>query len=420
MIEARTALPSLRHSVAIVPIEKLKLPAHLDGSTSPRGGTGCESRIDAGTDQEAIGIWLAEVPESESSVRSYRLEAERCLLWSTTERGKPLSSLDYDDVAAYAQFLIAPEPRERWVGAGSYRRDEVCWRPFRGALSPQSRDRAMRILASLFSWLATVGYIPANPWLAPVSYNRRDKENTAPALVREARANVVTAVEWAYIDHAMDRLDANDDHVATTRVRVLLYLAYFADMKTGEICALRISSVSELLSFPSPVWKLEVKGRAPEVREIILLPPAQGALGRYLEERGISLKTSMKSDSPLITSFRALSDQREWEMPFSDHGVRRVARDIFLKAAALAEAAGDRTAARRLSVATVHWLKHAFESHALQRRVRQEWCWHLLGACWLAPFVTRAYLPGRNPTADTALKAFEDLRGMWQQPEVSG
>jgi hypothetical protein len=89
---------------------------------------------------------------------------------------------------------------------------------------------------------------------------------------------------------------------------------------------------------------------------------------------------------------------------------------VFLCAAELADAHGDSTAARRLSHATIHWLKHAFEIHAIHSSAPKNWCWHLLGACWLGTSVTVAYLPTRMPiSVATCREGFGDLCGLWQQ-----
>jgi site-specific recombinase XerD len=401
----------------IAPLERLQLPTHLDGSMLPRGSPIFGFRIEARNDLEAIQMWLAEVAKSEASFRSYRLEAERCLLWATMERSKPMTALNDEDIRDYKRFLLDPQPRERWLYAGIARREDHSWRPLRGPLSPRSCDRALGIISSLFEWLETCGYLAANPWHGPALASRSiDRKNTAPATMLERRTSIATVVDWSYVRKALDELETSGDEDFDLRTRTILYLAYFADMKPGEICSLRTSSIGVLASGPTSVWKLDIESRPPNIREIILLPPVQKALEQYFATRGITGGAGLpEADSPVIASSRDMHDWTEIEANLAGLGARSSTRQVFLRAAELAGAGGDNTAARRLSAATIHWLKHAFEIHTVQMNTSRNWCWHLLGACWLATPFFRTYLPARTPlSAETCLEAFEDLRSMWQ------
>ncbi|NVD97938.1 hypothetical protein [Massilia sp. BJB1822] len=401
----------------VAPLERLKLPAHLDGSLLPRGSVLFKIRIEAHNDVEAIQMWLAEVAKSDATARSYRLEAERCLLWATLEQGKPLAALNDQDLSDFRTFLLDPQPRERWLCAGTVRREEDSWRPFRGPLSPRSCKHALRIILSLFKWLETCGYLSESilrgAALAPGSI---DRKNTAPATALERRASIVTLVEWTYVRKALDELNPCGTKYFDLRTRALLYLAYFADMKPGEICSLLTSSIEIISTDTTPIWKLYVEGRSPNIREIILLPPVQAVLERYLDGRGlVSSAGTFRENCPVIASGRDTQDWNESQGGVSAETVRVHTREVFLRAAALAESGGDKPAARRLSGATIHWLKHAFEIHTTYLSTPKNWCWHLLGACWLATPISKAYLPKRMTfSAEICLEAFEELSCTWQ------
>jgi integrase/recombinase XerD len=415
MITSSDSLP-IPDSLEIVPLERLTLPVHLDGSMSPRGSAVFPCRIDARNDVEAIGIWLAEVAKTNSSFRSYRLEAERCLLWATVTRGKPLSALNNDDISAYAQFLRDPQPREQWLSAGAPRRGEKSWRPFRTPLSLRTSGHALGILAALFAWLHTAGYVRENPWYGPATYLIRTKERSAaPALAAERNANVVSAIEWSWIRKALDDIEMHSDGQAAAKSRAVLYLAYYGDLKPGEICSLRMSSISVLDFEAVPIWKLDIEGRPKALREIILLPPVQQALEHYLHGRGIALGDDRaQADPPLIASSRGMPDWPEVEGYLTEAGGRSSTGLVFSRAAELAQDAGDSLAARRLSGATIQWLKHALEVHTVHGDVRWNWCWHLIGACWLSSLSFKAYLPPRIPlSGGTILQAFDAFQEMW-------
>lgn len=400
----------------IVPLERLMLPVHLDGSMLPRGSVLFPCRIDAYNDLEAIGLWLAEVAKSKSSFRSYRLEAERCLLWATVARGKALSALDHEDIAAYRRFLRDPRPREQWLSIGVPRREETSWRPFRSPLSLRTTEHALGILANLFAWLHTSGYLRENPWYGPATYRRgiKDKE-LAPAMAVERDMNVISAIEWFWIRKALDEMEKYENGDATARSRAVLYLAYYGDLKPGEICSLRVSSLSVLDSNSTPIWKLDIEGRAKELREIVLLPPLQQALEHYLHSRGMMLGASTaQPDSPLIASNHAIPDWPEVEGHLSELAGRSFIGLVFKRAAELAQSASDSMAARRLSGATVQWLRHALEVHSVHSDVRRNWCWPLIGACWLFSSSFTAYLPPRVPlSVESILQAFDQLEELW-------
>ena len=94
LIEAvRTARPVL----AVVPMEKLALPATLDGHDgSNRAPDACQ--IVAVNDLAAIEAWLAaRATGSLHSERAYRKEPERLLLWAVFARKRAMSSLNVDD-----------------------------------------------------------------------------------------------------------------------------------------------------------------------------------------------------------------------------------------------------------------------------------------------------------------------------------
>ena len=75
------------------PLEQLVIPAALDGHAGTNRATGGIAQIAAANDFEAIRAWLARVADKRTTIDSYRKEAERLLLWSLVELGKPLSSL---------------------------------------------------------------------------------------------------------------------------------------------------------------------------------------------------------------------------------------------------------------------------------------------------------------------------------------
>ncbi|VWC52503.1 integrase family protein [Burkholderia lata] len=135
----------------VVPWENIRVPHEVDGSRGAFRAPKPMCALEASNDYQAIGAWL-ERHEAIETQRAYRREAERLLLWAILERGKALSSLTSEDATGYRAFLRHPAPRTRWV-APARPRSSPEWRPFTGALSPDSIAYALSVLGAMFRWL---------------------------------------------------------------------------------------------------------------------------------------------------------------------------------------------------------------------------------------------------------------------------
>ncbi len=96
-VTAATLSAVVAPATALVPYEKLVVPAELDGRAGHFRVSPQHCLLIATNDHEAIGPWLASKQPAgvesnlSSTQRSYRKEAERLLLWSILERKKALS-----------------------------------------------------------------------------------------------------------------------------------------------------------------------------------------------------------------------------------------------------------------------------------------------------------------------------------------
>lgn len=106
------------------------------------------------------------------TIRSYKGQAERFLLWMVFERQNPLSSATTEDCISYRDFLDALDegklwfwklPRERWNGSRSTPRWRDDWKPFSGPLAPTSQKQAITILKTMCEWLVRQKYLDSNP-----------------------------------------------------------------------------------------------------------------------------------------------------------------------------------------------------------------------------------------------------------------
>ena len=105
-------------SILPVPLDALVIPAALDGRDGANRATGCPAQIAATHGLDALRAWLARFADTKTTFENYRKEAERLLLWSIVQLGKPLSSLTHEDLLVYQHFLADPQPQALWVAGG--------------------------------------------------------------------------------------------------------------------------------------------------------------------------------------------------------------------------------------------------------------------------------------------------------------
>lgn len=136
---------------------------------------------------------LARFLDKKTTFDNYRKEAERLLLWSTIQMGKPLPSLTHEDWLVYQAFLLDPQPRERWVTSEGrkFPRSHPDWKPFAGPLLPASQRQAGVILNSMFSWLVNAGYLAGNP----LALSRERKRRPPPRVTRYLDEEIWRAVK---------------------------------------------------------------------------------------------------------------------------------------------------------------------------------------------------------------------------------
>lgn len=226
--------PAGRQDIAckvIEPLERVAVPGELSGAT---GTNRCyASKLKAIDDLSAIQAWLASLGGRIHTVRSYRTQSERFLLWMIYEQQKPLSSATTEDCTSYRDFLNAlggdqlwywKLPRETWIGARSTPRWSEDWRPFAGGLSPSSQKLAVTVLTAMCEWLVRQRYLDTNPW---------DGVPPAQTFVPKIRADhSLTRDQWRTLIRACDLVPLDE---AYYRLRFTLLLAYGTGLRLSEL-----------------------------------------------------------------------------------------------------------------------------------------------------------------------------------------
>jgi len=348
-------IATVLEAVPVSPMEVMSVSRDLDGSLGTNREWNVPRQIGANTDVAAVLAWLANFTHKQTTFDAYRKEAERLLLWCVLERGKPLSSLAHEDWLAYQTFLGNPIPRDMWVSAQNRRhsRNDPRWRPFAGPLSVSSQRQAGIILASMFSWLVSAGYLAGNP----LSLSRQRGRARAPRIERYLDDELWLEVK-ATID-AMPR-ETPRERERYLRLRWLLTLFY--------VCGLRISEIAEnnMGNFfcrrdrdGVERWWLEILGKGSKVRLVPATHELMIELGRYRRELNYPALPVSGESTPLLLPIGGKPKA------MSRGGIHDIVKSVFAMTSERIKLKGPEFAhvAHRISQASAHWLRHTAGSH---------------------------------------------------------
>lgn len=383
---------------AIVPLERLHVPAHLDGRAGRFRAPRARSTIQADTDHQAIQTYLASKTSTHTRV-SYRRELERFLLWALLERGVAVSSVTLEDCLQYRAFLADPQPASQWCGPRGTRRWSPRWRPFEGPLSAASQKQALVILGGFFEWAIRVGYLTANPFAsvsagaqaiateAERSASAADEDGLEDAQRTGAKSVLERTLTRDQIEHVLATIDALPACGRTRRMRFALQFAYGTGLRLSELVRARRGHLHYLPADAEQPggWLLRVLGKRHRRRDVPVPEHVIAALSDYLESRGLGRDLAeIKRGTYLLGAVDDIETRLSGAHVEADGavvllGTRRVEREDGVKAitvyrdlkgafehAAFRLHAKQADAAVRLEVASVHWLRHSLASHAVE------------------------------------------------------
>ncbi|KVS70080.1 tyrosine-type recombinase/integrase [Burkholderia cepacia] len=323
----------------------LALPATLDGRAGTNRARSAQRQIAADTDLEAVRLWLAEYAGSPHTLRSYRKEAVRLLIWATRALGKPLSSLTREDFLLYERFLAAPTADwtdpvlPRWGGAR---------RLFDGPLAERSRRQALGILSGLFNYLVAAGYLAGNPlalrrgWIATMARARRVERYLDAALWQVVLESVET---WP---QATPR-----ERQHYERSRWVMRFIYHTALRASEAAHAKAADFVQRRGR----WWLHVVGKGGTEGEVPVGDALMAEFARYRTFRGLPPMPALGEASPTI-----LSVAGDAERHLTPTAVYLIAKEVFPRAAETL-APTDPAGAATLSRASTHWLRHSAASH---------------------------------------------------------
>jgi integrase len=345
----------------IRPLDALTLPPHLDGSAGTnRADPGRPNLLGATDDLAALRAFLGEYAASPATLRTYRKEAERLLLWAVIERGRPLSSLTREDLAAYAEFLRDPQPADRWCGKApgrtARRHDyDQGWRPFAGPLSPASRRAALAIVNSLLSYLVQGGYLAGNP----MALVRRPNGHGGPgasggrttpeAERRRVARRTLDEAQWQALRAAVEALPATTprERAEAERARFVLALLYFLALRVGEAASHTMGAFVQVRGG----WVFCVRGKGGKQAEVPVHEELLAALRRYRASLSLPPLPPPGDPTSLLLS-------RRGRRGITARRISQVLKGLFARAAQDLAARGQDEGAEGLRRASAHWLRH--------------------------------------------------------------
>lgn len=357
--ELEAVVPS---STALVPLEKLVVPAQLDGSSGAYRLPRARCQIAANTDHAAIHTWLASKRSGtdggpSTTQLAYRKEAERLLLWAVLERSKPLSSLTTEDAQAYAAFLVAPP--SSWCGPRHHQRWSPLWRPLQGPLSPASRAQALTIIKNLFEFLNAQRYVDGNPFsgVARPRVPARSIGWSRTLTVAQIELLRAPTTETAALDVSALRAQFALEWLYSTGLR----RAEMAQGKCGDLS--RVEFLTEEGS-AATCWIQVVVGKGQKQREVAVPDDVVAQLAKRLERFGHDPDPLALSnvDVPILA--------RQHGAQLLPVPAGRLYKDLkrLFERTADGVAVSDESAAARLRSASTHWMRHSHASHLVNAR----------------------------------------------------
>lgn len=427
-IEAKPPAPMAVLPVAsqLVPLERFSPPrqpvmraavAALQAPPSPYLPGG--NALGALDDKHAIELWLAAKATNPNTLRSYRKNAERLLLWCYFERQATFPELTAEDAIHYRAWLNdlgrrSPEewagagwklPAEAWIGPRGAKRHSAEWRPFDGALSEGSVAQDLLTVRSLFEFLADGRVVQINPF--KLLGKRATSRPAVDELTDQFTGRSFTMAEW---HHVVDGLGVEGCSDLERRLVLVLWLGFACGLRASEMLSLTLGSI-----MLGEVWRLKVIGKGDKVRNVPLPSPVRDMLLAYLQSVGVQ-------PDEVVRVARAPKDDKARMEPLlrSRRGRRRVggpAPTQPLRYTALYEslkehlakrgselALTDPVAASKFREASTHWLRHTCATLALKDGVPLNAVQRLLGHASLT--TTSTYVTEHEEALMAAMEKF--------------
>ena len=220
------------------------------------------------------------------------------------------------------------------------------------------------------SWLKDVDYLATNPWAAVNLKPLRSKAGPTLGTVDVGRALDRDLIEriWSLCDRWEE---AGGWNAGLARQRFAFLFGYLTGTRLAELVSMVIGDIRIREDAgkcgAGTQWWIEVVGKGSKKRAIPLAGDAVGELQRYLDYRRLPTDPRQLPPSlPLLPALLATGKRAQAGpefRPLSSSTLYRLLKQFFHRAAKAIEDV-DPIAARRLRLASTHWLRHSHGSHA--------------------------------------------------------
>jgi integrase/recombinase XerD len=331
--------------------------------TQPQGRTvsvarGCRTPAELQRDIEAIGQWIdARASNSEHTARAYRKEQTRLLSWMARERPHwCLEDLQPSDILELQKWLNDPP---KWALAEGL---------FRGKPCDASLFQSLRVLHSLFGYLADTGRIPYSVF--------REMRLTKAPKERSPQPKSLDETVWSALVDEIDAIDAALPREGTERKRFelrrgVVLLLYYTGMRREELADARLGD----LSANEAGMLLTVRGKGGVTRLVPFVQPAVETLRRlHLRRQGLSLVLPAVAGHSIAMVPSRKTRQKQSRYAMTGSTIARHVKALFFEVAARwderAKGQEEETARALLLMAAdvrekarAHRLRHTHGSH---------------------------------------------------------
>lgn len=393
-------------STRILPLDRIStVVTQFDGSQGlNRGHQYC--LISARNDLEAVHAYLYRFRGKDKTHRAYRKELERFLLWCVCRRRIAMSSVLTDDCEAYKDFLASPDAD--WTGI-KVPRKSARWRPFQGALSPESQRYATQVIRTFFEWLMRVRYLGGNPW-ATVSDPAVEEKELEMAIDKALPVNLWSSLieEQGILDkacaaygqstletpRALRPKEAVTPGAQYRLARAIILLMGSTGIRREEATSAtrdRLKPVREQAGKVNGLWELAVLGKRRKWRTVYLPVRVVEAIRAHWLDRGHDFNDNaspLPLLSPVTIPNTPAAQAKHFplgvsnELPgasFSPDGIYKVTKSALKRLASDMQTPLSDEERSLLVRAAPHALRHTFATHAAAKAMPIDVLQRLLG-----------------------------------------
>lgn len=292
--------------------------------------------LGAGDDFTATATFLREkATRSRHTWRAYMAELERLHRWCLTHELGPFSDLTRQDLLRYKASL-------QRTGL-DIRQGATADVPSESSLSEKSQARAVAVVASLFQYWHSTGYLQSNP-AAGLTGGSRAHAGFVPT--RFVPASLLKQCDAWVASNA-----GRGDELSTHRRATIWFLFRFSGARLAELAWDPSTMLPRLELDSQGSGLLMVKGKGAKPRSIPLPRVSSDPLRAYRVARGLSAHTHPLEQMALFNGHK-----RGY---LGAAGLYKEVKAILMSVASAIEET-DAAGARLLRSASPHWLRHAY------------------------------------------------------------